>query len=241
MGCAPDEAPGLAAYIAGLQSVEYSGTATHLAVSDSAEPEAIEYTRLQIKRFTAALDGIRAKGISPGITSAANTGAVVSHPEAWFDMVRPGILLYGYPPSGLPPRLDTRPVMELISALVVIKRIKQGESVSYGRTWTAPRDTVIGILPLGYGDGLPRILSGNLSVIIAGRTYPVVGRICMDQCMVDLGPEPATGIERFASVSIFGGNAEDALDAAEIARRAGTIPYEITTGITKRVPRVYEE
>jgi alanine racemase len=242
MGCSVEEAPGLAAHISGLPSIEYSGTATHLAISDSAEPDAVEYTRLQIKRFNAALDGIRGKGVSPGIVSAANTGATVSHPEAWFDMARPGILLYGYPPDGVEPRLAMRPVMELQSAVVVIKRIKQGDSVSYGRTWTAPRDTVIGVLPLGYGDGLPRLLSGKLSVIIDGKSYPVVGRICMDQCMVDLGPEPV--VERFAPVSVFGGNAAEAagaVDAAEIARRVGAIPYEITCGITKRVPRIYEE
>jgi alanine racemase len=96
-------------------------------------------------------------------------------------MVRPGILLYGYPPDGVEPRLAMRPVMELKSAVVVVKRIREGMSISYGRTWTAPRDTVIGVLPLGYGDGLPRLLSGNLAVIIAGKRYTVVGRICMDQ------------------------------------------------------------
>jgi alanine racemase len=154
-------------------------------------------------------------------------------------MARPGILLYGYPPDGVKPRLAMRPVMELVSAVVAIKRIRRGMSVSYGRTWTAERDTTIGILPLGYGDGLPRRLSGKLSVLIGGTTYPVVGRICMDQCMVDLGPSPV--IERFAPVSVFGGEKEGALDAAELARRTGTIPYEITCGIAKRVPRVYSE
>jgi alanine racemase len=239
MGCAPDEAPALASLIAGFPSLEYAGTATHLAVSDSAEADAVRYTRLQIERFKAALEGIRGKGVSPGIVTAANTGATISHPEAWFDMARPGIMLYGYPPDGVEPRLAMRPVMELESAVVAIKRIKRGESVSYGRTWIAPQDTTIGILPLGYGDGLPRALSGNMSVMTGGKSYPVVGRICMDQCMVDLGPSPE--VERFASVSVFGGEAEGALDAAEIARRTGTIPYEITCGIAKRVPRVYSE
>jgi alanine racemase len=237
MGCAPEEAPELAAFVAGLPELEYAGTATHFAVSDSAEPSAVLYTRLQIARFNNALDGIRGKGISPGIVTAANTGAAVSYPDAWFDMARPGILLYGYQPDGVKPRLAMRPVMELESAIVVIKRIKRGESVSYGRTWTAERDTTIGILPLGYGDGLPRGLSGNLSVIAGGKSYPVVGRICMDQCMIDLGGAPAP--ERFTPVSVFGGEYEGSLDAAELARRTGTIPYEITCGIAKRVPRVY--
>jgi alanine racemase len=239
MGCSPEEAPELAAFIAGLPALEYAGTATHLAVSDSAEPDAVEYTRLQLARFNSVIDGIRGRGIFPGIVTAANTGATVSYPEGWYDMVRPGILLYGYPPDGMAPRLAMKPVMELESAVVVIKRIGRGMSVSYGRTWTAERDTVIGVLPLGYGDGLPRRLSGKLSVVIGGKAYPLVGRVCMDQCMVDLGPSPA--VERFSPVSVFGGENDDAVDAAEIARRTGTIPYEITCGIARRVPRVYSE
>jgi alanine racemase len=241
MGCSPEEAPALAAFIAGLPALEYAGTATHFAVSDSMNPYDIEYTRLQISRFKAALDGIRAKGISPGIVTAANTGAVLYYPEACFDMARPGILLYGYPPKtlkGAPLSLTMRPVMELESSIVIIKRIKRGETVSYGKTWTAERDGYIGILPLGYGDGLPRGLSGNLSVIIKGKSYPVVGRICMDQCMVDLGSSPE--VERFAAVSVFGGEMAGALDAAELARRMNTIPYEICCGISKRVPRIYK-
>jgi alanine racemase len=239
MGCAPEEAPELAAFIAGLPELEYAGTATHLAVSDSAEPDAVEYSRLQLARFNGVIEGIRGRGLSPGVVTAANTGATVSYPEGWYDMARPGILLYGYPPDGVEPRLAMRPVMELESAVVLVKRIMRGASVSYGRTWTAERDTTIGILPLGYGDGLPRRLSGNLSVVIGEGIYPVVGRICMDQCMVDLGPNPV--VERFAPVSVFGGEKEGSLDAAELARRTGTIPYEITCGIAKRVPRIYRE
>ena len=239
MGCGPEEAPELAAFIAGLPELEYAGTATHLTVSDSAAPDAVEYTRYQLARFNGAIEEIRGKGLSPGVVTAANTGATVSYPEGWYDMARPGILLYGYPPDGVQPRLAMRPVMELESAVVLIKRIRRGMNVSYGRTWTAERDTAIGVLPLGYGDGLPRRLSGNLSVVIGEGTYPVVGRICMDQCMVDLGPNPV--VERFAPVSVFGGEKEGALDAAELARRTGTIPYEITCGIAKRVPRIYSE
>jgi alanine racemase len=240
MGCSPEDAPSLAAYIASLPAIKYAGTATHLAVSDSADPKDIEYTRLQISRFKTALDGIRGKGLSPGLVTAANTGATLYYPETWFDMARPGILLYGYPPdmaNGAGPRFAARPVMELESAVVVIKRVKRGESVSYGRTWTAERDTCIGILPLGYGDGLPRGLSGKFSVIINGKSYPSIGRICMDQCMLDLGASP--DIDRFSTASVFGGEMPGALDAAELARRVGTIPYEICCGITKRVPRVY--
>jgi alanine racemase len=125
--------------------------------------------------------------------------------------------------------------MELSTRIVFIKKLLHGESVSYGRTWTAPKDTVIATIPVGYGDGLPRRLSGNHSVLIRGRLYPLVGRICMDQCMVDLGPD--TDICRGEEVTLFGGAAPS---AADIAKKLSTISYEITCNINKRVPRVYE-
>jgi alanine racemase len=163
-------------------------------------------------------------------------------------MVRPGILLYGYksaeendaPPdhlqklSGLKP-LKVEPVMELRSVVVLIKKVKKGESVSYGRTWTAAQDTNIAIIPAGYGDGLPRTASGKWQAVIGGKTYPLAGRISMDQCGVDLGPQ--TKVERWEEAVIFGGQAPD---AAALAETVGTIPYEITCNINKRVPRVYE-
>jgi alanine racemase len=180
------------------------------------------------------VEGIRKAGIDPGIVHAANTGAVAFHEDAFLDMVRPGILLYGYAPDGAETVLPVKPVMELVSRIVFIKQVKKGETVSYGRTWTADRDTTIATIPVGYGDGLPRRLSGDVAVRINGAMYPLAGRICMDQCMVDLGPD--TAIRRWDKVTIFGG---DAPSAADIAAKLGTISYEITCGINKRVPRVY--
>jgi alanine racemase len=231
MGCAPAEAPLLAKQIA-ASPLEYAGTATHLAVSDSAAPEDRAYTERQIARFREALDQIRGAGVDPGIVHAANSGAVVLHPDAWFDMARPGIILYGYNLTGTPfPGL--KPVMELRTNVALIKRVKKGDSVSYGRAWTCPADTTIAVLPLGYADGLPRLASNKWQAVINGRTYPLVGRICMDQCMVDLGPD--SNVRRWDEASIFGGPAPD---AAILAERIGTIPYEITCNINKRVPRV---
>jgi alanine racemase len=126
--------------------------------------------------------------------------------------------------------------MELQSAVVLIKKISAGESVSYGRTWIAEHDTVIGVIPCGYGDGLPRRLSNNFSVLINGKLYPQIGRICMDQFMVDLGPN--TEVNRWDTVTIFGGSTPE--NAATIAACLDTIPYEITCDINKRVPRVYQ-
>jgi alanine racemase len=250
MGVSSADAPGIARYIAASAGLEYAGTATHLACSDSAEPADSAYTRQQLACFNDALAAIRAAGVDPGIVHAANSGAVLLHPESWFDMVRPGILLYGYQQpvdapgfssapgggtQGLSDRTPIKPVMELRSKIVFIRKVTQGESLSYGRTWHAPRDTVIGVIPAGYADGLPRLASNRWQVSVNGRLYPLVGRICMDQCMADLGPE--TTVKRWDEASIFGGPAPD---AAALAETIGTIPYEITCNINKRVPRVYE-
>lgn len=237
VGCPPEEAADLARFIASLKSLQYEGTATHLAIADSAAPEGIAATRKQLDRFNTAVESIKKAGLDPGIVHAANSGAVLLHPEASFNMVRPGIMLYGYPPAGeLSARLPLEPVMELVTRIVFIKKVKKGEAVSYGGTWIAPEDRVIGTLPIGYGDGLPRSLSGNFQVLIQGTLYPLVGRICMDQCMVDLGP--ATEVNRWDRVTVFGGH-EGALNAGDIATKVNTIPYEITCDINKRVPRVY--
>jgi alanine racemase len=250
-GCPAPEAPALAKYIASCAALEYEGTATHLAVADSADPDDYAYTGRQIACFNTALDGIRTAGLNPGIVHAANSGAVILHPTAWFDMVRPGILTYGYntigefsplPKAALPPPhsplpiLQVEPVMELRTGVALIKQVKKGESISYGRTWIAPQDTRVAVLPVGYGDGLPRLLSNKWQVFIGGKSYPLVGRICMDQCMADLGPASSREVHRWDEAVIFGGPAPS---AAVLAERIGTIPYEITCNINKRVPRVY--
>jgi alanine racemase len=241
MGCPPGEAAAVAGKIAACAALEYTGTATHLAVSDSAVPEDIAYTERQIACFNEALGSIRAAGLNPGIVHAANSGAIILHPGAWFDMVRPGIILYGYKAVeegslmrqyALPP-LRVEPVMELRTNVVMIKQVKKGETISYGRTWAAPQDTEVAILPIGYADGLPRLASNKWQVMIGGAAYPLAGRICMDQCMADLGP--ASGVRRWDEAVIFGGPAPS---AAVLAGRVGTIPYEITCNINKRVPRV---
>jgi alanine racemase len=238
VGCRPEEALETARYIASRASLQYAGTATHLARADSRDPEAEAATTRQIERFTDALDAIRKAGIDPGIVHAANSGATLLRKDAHFDMVRPGILLYGYPPS--PELADisrTEPVMELVSRIVFIKKVRKGEPVSYGGTWTAPEDRFVGTVPAGYGDGLPRALSGSgFTVGIRGRRYPLAGRICMDQCMVDLGPELA--VERWDTVTLFG--KDSSFTAGDIAAAVNTIPYEITCNITKRVPRRIE-
>jgi alanine racemase len=236
VGVSAENAAELAGFIVSQPSLFYTGTATHLAVADSRAPENIEFTKTQLALFRKALAAIRQAGLDPGIVHAANSGAVLFHEDSWFDMVRPGIALYGYSPLGpADATIPLEPVMELKSRLVFIKKMKKGETVSYGRRWTAPEDTWIGTLPLGYADGIPRALE-NFSVRIRNGFYPLAGQVCMDQCMVNLGRE--TDIKRWEDVTIFGGSAAGAWDIAE---KTGTIPYEVTCNISRRVPRIYQD
>ena len=232
MGCRPEDAADLAAKIVSEKALRLGGIATHLSVSDSPQPSDMAYTKEQLRRFQEAVASVKNAGIEPGIVHAANSGALVFHEDAYFDMIRPGIFLYGYSPSG--EILSAEPVMELRSAVVSVKKVKKGEAVSYGRTWTAAEDTLIGVIPAGYADGFPRLLSNNHSLRVRGRAYPLAGRICMDQCMINLGAE--SGVQRWDEAIIFG---PGFINAADIAEKLKTIPYEITCNINKRVPRVY--
>ena len=234
-GCRPEEAVSLAKKVVSSKGLSLGGIATHLSVSDSLEPCNIMYTKEQLYRFRETIGLIEKAGLDPGIVHAANSGGLVFHEDSYFDMIRPGIFLYGYSPASSESEgLTAEPVMEFKSAVVFVKKTKKGEAISYGRTWTAPEDTFIGIIPAGYADGFPRLLSNNYSISIRGKAYPVVGRICMDQCMVNLGIE--TEVQRWDEAVIFGPGFTTAFD---MAAKLNTIPYEITCNINKRVPRVY--
>ncbi|MDR0645406.1 MAG: alanine racemase [Treponema sp.] len=235
LGCRPEDAVSLARFVDSSPHLDITGTATHLEISDSLNPSDVEYTLRQIEKFQHVVESIRKDGIHPGVVHAASSAGILLYAEAYFEMVRPGILLYGYMPSSALKNFPVEPVMELKSNIVFIKKVKKGESISYGKTWTASEDTTVGTVPIGYGDGLPRLVSNRHAILIHGKRYPLVGRICMDQCMVDMGRD--SSIERWEEVTIFG--AKPALSVADIADIVGTIPYEITCNINKRVPRVY--
>jgi alanine racemase len=239
LGCHPEEAASLAAKIASAKYLFLEGVASHLSVSESFKPEDITYTKKQLCKFREVISSIKDAGVEPGIVHTANSGALVFHEDSLFDMVRPGLFLYGYsledksPINALP---QIKPVMELQSKVVLIKKAKKGEDVSYGRTWTTPEDTFLGVIPAGYADGFPWKLSNNHSVSIRGKVYPLAGRICMDQCIVNLGPE--LEVKRWDEAVIFG---PDFINAADMAEKLGILPYEITCNINKRVPRVFIE
>ncbi len=244
IGCYPEEAGSQAEYIQKC-GLKLGGMCTHFAVSDSLSPENISFTREQFEAFKAAVAGVKACGIEPGICSCGASAALLDDEEMQFDMVRPGIITYGYYPDEITKEylektgrhFDIKPVMSLETKVVAIRRFPAGKSVSYGRTWTASEETDIAVLPIGYADGLLRRFSPGLEVTINGKNYPVRGRICMDQCMVEIGKDNPD-VKVFDRAVIFGPKESGALNTAEdLAKIGGTISYEVLTALSKRVRR----
>ena len=234
VGCKPEEAVSCAEYSTQQKNIVLHGVSTHFACADSKDRT---FTENQIRIFSSTVDAIRKAGIDPGIVHASNSAAILEYPESWLDMVRSGIMLYGYYPGNEQPRdFDLKPVMELRTKVVFLKRVSAGKALSYGSTYTTTRDTVVATLPVGYADGYNRLLSSKGTVVIRGKEYTVSGRVCMDQCMVDLGPD--TAVELYDDVILFGPGPVGP-SAEDVADTIGTIPYEVTCSINKRVPRIY--
>lgn len=211
--------------------VELVGVWSHLARAD--EPD-VDTTAEQSARFTRALDVVRGLGGAPAHVHLANSAGILAHPDTHHTMVRSGIGLYGVTPGpgiGEPRDHGLRPAMEIRARLALVKQIRAGAGVGYGHTWVAERDTTVGLVPLGYGDGLPRASRGAW-VSVEGRRAPVLGRIAMDQFVVDLGEPVPLGTE----VEVVG---PDAMDAEQWGQSAGTIGYEVVTRIGARLPRHY--
>lgn len=233
-GIEPEEAVAFMQSCAALPGLTFVGVCTHFATSDEADRT---FALRQLALFNTALHDLEKAGFRFPLVHAANSGAVVNLPEAHFTLVRPGLTLYGYDPSqdaAEPPAL--RPVMTLRTRINSVRRVPPDTSVSYGRRYFTREDTWIATIPIGYGDGFMRLLSGKASCLIRGREFPVVGTICMDQCMVDTGD---LAVEPGEEVVLIGRQQAAQLSAGELARRLGTIPYEVLTAISARVPRVY--
>ena len=216
-----------------LPGLEAEGIFTHFAVSDEDDEASGRYTREQFGVFTRVVDALAAKGRTFAIRHCANSGALARYPEMYLDMVRPGIALYGAGADAR--RLGLRPVMTLKSCVSTIKVFDPGTDVSYGRTFRTAERTRIGVLPIGYADGLFRGLSNRMAVQTDHGPAPIRGRICMDMTMVDLTALPDVHVGD--AVELFGGR--QSVD--ELADMLGTIPYELTCAVSKRVPRLYME
>ncbi|MDQ2582501.1 alanine racemase [Saccharothrix yanglingensis] len=230
-GCPPADWPELVEKAAKTPNVRVHAVWSHLAVADEVGHPA---TDAQAARFDDAFREARAAGLDP-LRHLANSAALLTRPDLHFDLVRPGIAIYGLNPVPVP--ADLRPVMTFRSSVALTKRIGVGESVSYGMTWTAKSDTTLALVPVGYADGVPRALSNRMHVWLGGRRRPVVGRVCMDQVVVDCGDDrPAEGDE----VVLFGTGERGEPTVREWADTTGTIDYEIVTGMYRpRVTRVY--
>jgi len=238
-GAVPEEWPTLIqAALRGVRTgrLEITGIWSHLASSDEPKSPANE---AQLATFESAVGIAASLGVEPPLRHLANSGATLALPETHFELVRPGIATYGLSPFGpaMPsPELGLRPAMTLRARLAMVKRVPAGAGVSYGLTWTAPRPSTLGLIPLGYGDGLPRHASNGAPVQAAGARRTIVGRICMDQCVVNLeDAEAAAGDE----VVLFGPGTGGEPTADDWADAAGTINYEIVTRLGARIPRRY--
>ncbi|MGQ0616825.1 MAG: alanine racemase [Acidimicrobiia bacterium] len=238
VGASPEAARHLAELIVACPELELEGVWTHLAAAD--DPGHDDFTTEQLARFDGARRALADIGIRPAIVHAANSAALLAHPESHFDLVRAGIALYGLSPrSQMPEAEGLRPAMTLRARVAHVKRVEAGETVSYGRHHRCPVPTIIATVPIGYYDGVPRrlgLVGGE--VLVGGRRRPIVGAVTMDQLMIDCGAEGEVRVRD--EVVLFGEQGDDAISAWDWADRLDTIAYEVVCSVSiNRVPRRY--
>lgn len=238
LGMRFDEAAEFADALRSFEHLRVDGLMTHFAAAD--EPRRDCFTDEQLKRFRDGVAAFRERGFRPTYVHMANSAATFAHAQTHGDMVRPGGVLYGLWRDILPATVgspDLRPVMKLTSSIILIKRIKRGESVGYGCTYEAARDMTVATLPIGYHDGYPRAMSNRGRAIVRGAYASVVGRVSMDMTLLDVTDVP--GASTGDAVTLLGVEGEHRIDAEDIARTVNTLSYEITCGMSSRVPRRY--
>lgn len=214
------------------------GMFTHFPVADSLDPADVAFTKEQYQTFRSFAEELEARKCRPEICHCCNSGATILYPEFAMDMIRPGIATYGISPAPeLAGRLDLRPLLTLRTTISQIRQYPAGVSVSYGRSYVTPGPRTIAVVSIGYADGLSRKLSGQVSFLLRGVRVPVVGRICMDMCMVDVTDVPGARVGD--RVTVLGAGGDDVISVCDLAEQLDTIPYEILCGINKRIPRIY--
>lgn len=216
-------------------SVRLRGIFSHLAHADQPHNPVIDVQR---QRFLDAVDAAKARNLAPEVIHLANSAATLTRPDLHFDMVRPGIAVYGLTPVPDLGEYGLRPAMTLRARVALVKDVARGEGVSYGHEWTAPRDTMVALLPIGYADGVPRTIGGRFDVLLGAERRPNVGRVCMDQILVDLGPDGAGVTE--GDLAVFYGPGDGGEPRAQDwADLLGSIHYEVVTMPRGRVVRSY--
>jgi alanine racemase len=237
IGLKPDkDSVQLVKKISQLPNLVIEGIFTHFAVADTIDKT---YTKGQYEKFTWICNELEKENVKINVRHCGNSATIIDLPEMHLDMVRAGIILYGLEPSDevMLDRIDLKPAMSLKVRITHVKEIEAGQSVSYGRRFIAEKKARIASLPIGYADGYTRMLSGKAEALVKGKRVPIVGRICMDQCMIDV-----TGMEDVNvgdEVVLFGKQGEGFIHVDELAEKLGTINYEVVCMISRRVPRVY--
>ena len=236
VGIRPQQVQSVAERIAALRSVRLVGLMTHLAAAEAEDPA---FAREQLARFAEAERGLAAAGVRVSVRHAANSAALIFLPEARLDLVRPGIMLYGCHPRGRQQHIKPllTPALRLRTVISHIQEVARGDSVSYGRTFVAPRDLCVATLPVGYADGYGRLLSNQGHVLIRGLRVPIVGRVCMDMAMVDVTRVPGARVGD--EVVLIGRQGAEEITADDVAELQGTISYEVLCRIGPRIPRIY--
>lgn len=234
LGIQPDEVEQLADALSKHPNLNMDGVLSHFANADLGDRK---FNKSQLQSFHNACKNLEMRGHKPQWRHIANSAAVLSFPEAHGSLLRPGLAVYGYNPMGPKKKTGLRPVMSWTTQPVHIKTISKGCRVSYGGVWTAKRDSRIATLPVGYADGYPRSMTGKASVLVGGMRVPVVGRICMDLIMADV--TDAEVVDLSSEIVLMGEQGNESITADDLAKWAGTIPYEIICCVGRRVPRTY--
>lgn len=235
LGVLPEQVLSFFEGLKALGSLKVEGLLTHFSESDS---EDLSFSKKQVEGFITAIDIVKRLGFAPELIDMANSAATVGINDSHFNLVRPGIMLYGsYPAAHFRKVIDLKPVMEIKTRILHLKKVPAGFSVSYGRTFVTKKESVIATLPIGYADGLPRRLSGCGEFLIRGKRAPVLGRVCMDLTMCDV--TDIEGAQVGDEAVVIGRQGEEIITAEEVAAKAGTISYEIFCNISARVPRIY--
>ncbi len=231
IGLAHSRAFELIKKIHGLDFIKIEGIFTHFPLADFNQ----DFTESQISAFYGLVEELRSSGIRIPLAHAANSSGLARHRKGHFNMVRPGLIIYGLYPTGLP-KVNLKPLLSLKTKIVFVKRVPKDSGISYGLTYITKKDTTVVTLPIGYGDGYPRNLSNLGPVLIKGKRFTISGRVCMDQVMVDVSD---TQVRVGDEAVLIGRQGKHKITTEELAQLSATIPYEIVCGLGSRIPRVY--
>ncbi|HBF38076.1 MAG TPA: alanine racemase [Firmicutes bacterium] len=237
VGIKPEQAVDFMGKVKELPGIHATGIFSHMATADEKDKN---YAKSQIQVFISVIEALKKRDLLPPKVHLANSAGIMELPESYFNMVRPGIILYGLYPSNEVDRNKAllEPALTLKARITFVKRVPTGSGISYGQRYHTQKESTIATIPIGYADGWSRMLTNKAEAIIKGKKYPIVGSICMDQCMIDLGDDTA---EIGDEVVLIGKSGTEIISADFLAEKLGTINYEVTCMLSNRLPRIYQD